>query len=138
MDKRHTYRTKQRDRILNCLQNHREHVTAEQVREYLKAEGESVGQTTIYRNLDKLVEEGTVLKYASAGGLGACYQYVGQSGHSPDHYHLICTGCGQVIHLECRYLDELSAHIREEHQFSFDKFKTVLYGHCSRCAAENK
>lgn len=138
MDKRQAYKTRQRDLILHCLQKNPGHMTAEQIRERLKAGGEPVGQTTIYRYLDILVTEGTVLKYASSEGAGACYRYIGHAEDQGEHYHLVCTDCGEVIHLECRYLDDLSAHIREEHQFCFDRFKTVLYGLCSRCMAVEK
>ena len=136
MDCRSKYNTKQGELILTCLKKHREeHVTAEKVLEYLKAQGTSVGQTTIYRNLDKLVNEGIVIKYTGAEGQGACYQYIEHADSCATHYHLICADCGRMIHLQCEYLDEMTAHLLEHHQFSMDKFKTVIYGLCRQCEA---
>jgi Fur family ferric uptake transcriptional regulator len=40
-----------------------------------------------------------------------------------------------MIHLQCDYLDEMTAHLLEHHQFSMDKFKTVIYGLCTQCEA---
>ncbi len=134
MDSKSTYTTKQGKLILSCLKKHKkEHFTAEKVHVYLKEQGTSVGQTTVYRNLDKLVKEGVVIKYAGGEGQGACYQYIEHPESCATHYHLICADCGRMIHLHCEYLDEVTAHLLEYHQFSMDKFKTVIYGLCRRC-----
>ena len=129
------YHTKQRELILECLKAHRaQHVTADNILEYLKAQGASVGQATVYRNLDKLTREGVVVKYAGPEGQGACFQYAECEGEGAAHYHLVCIDCGQMIHLQCEYLDEMTAHLLQHHQFSIDKYRTVIYGQCKRCA----
>jgi len=133
------YRTRQGELILECLKERgTRHATAEDILADLKARGASVGQTTVYRNLDKLVQQGVVMRYAGAEGQGACFQYAGcmEDGHA--HYHLVCSECGQMIHLECNYMDELTAHMLEHHQFCVDKFRTVIYGLCKQCAAKRK
>ncbi len=130
------YHTKQRDLILGCLKKHRlQHATADNIRDYLREQGEAIGQTTVYRNLSKLQKEGIVVKYAGAQGQGACFQYVDCGQSDAAHYHLVCIDCGQMIHLECGYLDDMTAHLLEHHQFSIDKYKTVIYGLCNECAA---
>lgn len=138
MAKKAGYNTKQRDLILNCLKAHRsEHVTAESILTCLKQEGASVGQTTVYRNLDRLIREGAVAKYAGSEGQGACFQYLGCEEDCAAHYHLVCAGCGQMLHLQCEYLDEMTAHVLKHHQFSIDRYKTVIYGLCNQCAARS-
>ncbi|MGI5891783.1 MAG: Fur family transcriptional regulator [Bacillota bacterium] len=130
------YQTKQRALILSCLQKNRsQHITVDKILTYLRSEGLSIGQTTIYRNLDKLVKEGIVLKYAPVEGRGACYQYVDQTDNIQPHYHLVCIDCGQMLHLQCHFLDKLSSHMSSHHNFCLDKYKTVLYGLCNDCAA---
>ena len=58
------YHTKQREVILEFLQNSgSRHVSVEEVLEHLKAEGQKVGRTTIYRYMEKLTREGTLRKY---------------------------------------------------------------------------
>lgn len=134
MNSRKTYNTKQKNLILSCLhENQGRHVTVEMIIDYLKDKNESVGQTTVYRNLDKLVKDGVVLKFAAPGGMGACYEYLEQLQSHLNHYHLVCVECGQTIHLHCNHIDQLSAHIQEEHHFSLDGLKTILYGRCESC-----
>ena len=68
MGARTSYKTKHRDEILEILQeNEREHMTAGQILDELKARGVSIGVATIYRQLDRLVEEGAVNKYMVDG-----------------------------------------------------------------------
>ena len=128
------YKTKQRALVEGILsENCGRHLTVEQVVELLEKNGSHVGRTTVYRCLEKLIEEGSVQKYAAAAGESACYQYLnGESCH--EHFHLKCTSCGRLIHIECEHLGELSEHIGSEHGFKVDKLKTVLYGLCEKGA----
>lgn len=41
--------------------------------DYLKSQGNGVGKSTVYRYLEKLVEEGKVRKYFLEEGAGACF-----------------------------------------------------------------
>ena len=127
------YKTKQGGRIFDLLiKNENRHLTAEEISAFLKAEGEAVGMATIYRNLEKLVTEGKIRRYRLDEGESACYQYIGD-GSCHEHFHLKCIGCGEVIHLECGYLDELNSHLLSHHDFHLDRTKIVLYGLCSEC-----
>jgi len=129
------YNTKQKEAVLACLKEHSEgHVHAADIAEHLAKAGSKVGLTTIYRQLDKLVEEGIVKKFVTEGS-SACYQYVGD-GHCGEHFHLKCESCGKLIHLKCRTFDRLSAHILEEHGFLSDPGRTTLYGICGDCRAK--
>lgn len=129
------YKTKQRALVERVLRdNAGRHLTAEEVAELLENQGSHVGRTTVYRCLEKLIEEGSVQKYTASAGESACYQYLaGENCH--EHFHLKCTGCGRLIHIECEHIGELSSHIAAEHGFTVDKLKTVLYGLCEECAA---
>lgn len=130
------YRTKQKDLILHCLQQMPEqHVCADDIVQALREQGEDVGTATVYRNLDKLVKEGVLLKYTLPDGLKACYQYDSCSHHHL-HCHVICTGCGEVEHLQCSEVDSLASHLLASHGFELDKQKTVLYGLCEKCAVQ--
>lgn len=133
-----SYKTKQRDRILDCLiKNKDRHITADEIRTALNGEKSLVGKTTVYRYLDKLVCQGIVRRYIIEGGQSACYQYMEWNGVCNKHFHLKCVDCGQLFHLECDYLDDLDAHIREHHDFHVDNSKTVLYGQCGACAEKS-
>ncbi len=137
MATRTRYKTKQREQLLRCIKaleaGEAGHVTVERIYAALQKSGCSIGQTTVYRNLDKLVQEGLVLRYELPGGTGACYQYLGRVGGCRHHYHMICTSCGQVSHLDCGFMADFSAHMYTSHRFALDEARTVLYGCCERC-----
>ncbi len=129
------YKTKQREMILKCLvDNCSKHLTADNIMEYLRANGSAVGKTTVYRYLDKLVAEGAVRKYIVEEGKRACFQYAGENCDCKQHFHLKCTVCNRLFHVECDYLNDLENHVYEHHKFKIDNTKTVLYGVCGECA----
>jgi Fur family ferric uptake transcriptional regulator len=126
------YNTKQRTLILSCLKENRGRlVTAEMIADHLEKEGNPVGQTTIYRHLDKLVKNGRVLKLSAPNGSYSCYRYLAPS--EERGYHLVCVDCGRTSLLDCGHMDNFDAHIRLEHGFDLDHGKAILYGHCKGC-----
>lgn len=125
------YQTKQGQALADYLRGlGPRHVSAAEIGEALSRQ---MGVATVYRQLEKLVEQGLVQKFVNDGG-PACYQYVG-GGDCRLHFHLKCGGCGRLIHLECEELDRLSAHILAEHGFQMDPGRTALYGTCAACMA---
>lgn len=132
------YQTAQSRRISALLQeNKARHLTAEEVYLLLREKGETVGQATVYRQLEKLCAKGVARKFAGANGSGACFQFIEDGEVCKAHYHLKCTACGALIHAQCDFLNALSDHIQAEHGFSVDGSRTVLYGLCADCAQGN-
>lgn len=131
-----SYKTRQSEQILEYIKQHADsHLTADAIAEALK--NSRVGKTTVYRHLEKLCGEGLVRKYILQEGKSACYQYAGgDCCHS--HFHLKCLKCSCLIHLECEHLDGIEKHISEHHGFRIDSSRTVFYGLCDKCAAEEK
>ena len=139
MENQRGYKTKQREAILDYLVQHKDsHVTVNTIGDYLAEQGTPVGVTTIYRHLDKLLEQGLVRKYTIDSTTCACFQYSGQQEGCHEHFHLKCEKCGKLIHLECSHLDDLISHIFSEHGFTIDPFRTVIYGCCCDCTRSNK
>ncbi len=133
------YKTRQSVEILSLLAENKErHLTAEEVYLLLKSRGESVGQTTVYRHLERLCEAGKVRKFAGADGGGACFQLAENGEVCRAHYHLKCTACGALLHAECDFLNALSEHIQKEHGFAVDNGRTVFYGLCADCAKKGE
>ena len=128
------YATASRKKILEYLkENHSRTLTVSDIDNYLKECGNEVNITTIYRYLDKLEKEGTVMKYVAEKGSQATYQYV-EAGHDCDgHLHLQCVKCGQVIHLECHFMHEILEHVENEHGFVMQCKNSIIYGMCNSC-----
>ena len=131
------YKTKQREIILKFLiENKERHVTVDEIVFDLREQGISVGKTTVYRYIDKLVEEGRARRFVSEEKNGAAFQYV-ENDRCDEHFHLKCVECGKFIHLECDHLNDIARRVYEDHKFTIDRSKTVLYGICDECAAKN-
>ncbi len=126
------YETKQSKLVYDFLkENLQKHFSAEEVYFAIKENGDNIGRTTVYRQLDRLVEEHKARKFFSGDNNACCYQLENENCHN--HYHLRCSSCGTLIHTECDFLDKLSQHIFNDHNFKIDGSKTVLYGICKNC-----
>lgn len=134
MAEKSSYKTANRAKILKYIQDNRDRaVTVSDIDSYLKDENSGVNITTIYRYLDKLTKEGKIIKYVAEKGGMTNFQYV-ENGHKCDeHLHLKCKECGGVIHLECSFMNEISKHINEHHNFSLQCKNSVIYGICKKC-----
>ena len=133
------YNTKQKEKLLSYLiTNKDEHTSVNGISAYLAAEGTPVGTATIYRQLDRLVEQGLVRRQTIDGKTGACYQYVDSDRGCHQHFHLKCKSCGKLIHTDCERLSDVSSHILEHHGFYVDTSMTVFYGVCADCRGNAK
>ena len=132
-----SYRTKQARLVLDCfIKNRGVHMTIEDICSYLRAEGTPVGTTTVYRQVQKLSDEGTITKYSVDQESGACYQYNGED--CKMHFHLKCVKCSELFHATCEFIESIENHIFEHHGFSVDNSKTVFYGVCQSCLRKDK
>ena len=129
-----SYTTASRTKILEYLKKNGDRtVNVNDISNYLKENQSEVNITTIYRYLDKLAKEGTVIKYVAEKGNQAVYQYVEQGHHCVEHLHLKCVKCGCIIHLECDFMREIAEHIKKDHGFELQCKNSIIYGMCSKC-----
>lgn len=137
MPRKSNYNTKQIQELLSYMKSTAgSHVTVSDICRHFEEADIKIGMTTVYRNLDRLVEQGLVAKYTIDSASSACYEYLG--GHEDNHdcsdcYHCKCELCGKIIHLECEDVARLGAHIMEHHGFAVDYHRTVFYGICADC-----
>ena len=135
MTGRSGYRTRQKEELTEYLMKREgTDLTAAQLHADFGAMGLNMGMATIYRHLDKLVEEGTVRKYTIGATNSACYEFIGLHEGSPvDCFHCKCENCGKLIHLRCEELVGIQKHIDATHGFAIDPMRTVFYGICADC-----
>ncbi len=124
-----TYNTKQRDEIVDFFSRHRGGCFT--AKELIHSGEISVGEATVYRTLSKLAKQG-VLKRYTGDGAGASYQY-NESEECSSHFHLKCSRCQKLIHMDCSFMADMKSHIEASHNFTVDIGKTVIYGICSDC-----
>src|SRR5918992_5437793 len=102
MEGQRNRRTEQREAILDALRGSDRAVTAQE----LHGELEGVGLATVYRNLQRLADEGVADTLRRENGELAFLLCGG--GH---HHHLTCRVCGKVEEVrDCR-LDEWAARV---------------------------
>ena len=133
---RSKYKTKQRAILLEYFESvPGVHFTAADVYEYFKLHGITIGQSTIYRQLESFVDEGIINKDIFDGSSPACFEYISPEQHAETEicFHCKCEKCGRLIHLHCDELEEIQAHLLAEHHFRLNPMRTVFYGLCKDC-----
>ena len=138
MADRAEYHTRQRKELMEYLKSSgTRHLTAAEIKAHLDESGAPIGLATVYRQMDRLVQQGQVRRYSLETGDSACYEYVGESDAAgcAEHFHCKCERCGRLIHMDCDELQAIRAHLLEHHGFSWNSGKTVFYGLCAECRA---
>ena len=133
---RSKYNTKQREVLLDYLRTvPGEHITAADVCRYFREQGTPIGQSTIYRQLESLVDEGVINKYIIDGTTPACFEYAGEESHADAEicFHCKCEKCGKLIHMHCDELEGIGEHLLSHHGFRLNPMRTVFYGLCEDC-----
>lgn len=128
MTKREVYNTKQKDLIINCIKNKHNEFTIKDIYNELN---EEVGLTTIYRLIDKLILEDVITKTISKDNI-TYYQYLDKC-EEENHFYLKCDKCGTLIHVDCDCINELSKHIKNNHNFKLNKENIIIKGTCKNC-----
>lgn len=100
---------------------------------YFEAEQVDINQATVYRNLERMVQEGQLLKYRSADQSMSTYQYIEGREECHHHLHLRCRDCGKITHLDCGFMQEVEEHLLQEHGFSILCDGSVIMGLCREC-----
>ncbi len=84
--------SRQRELIYQCLKNSTEHLTADMVYQWLKAENSSLSLGTVYRNLNLLEQQGYVVRIP--------LEVDRYDADTTPHGHLECRRCGRLFDLK--------------------------------------
>lgn len=122
-------RSRQRDRILELLENERIHVTANWVFDRLRSEFSTLSLGNVYRNLNILVDQGAVKRIP----FGSTFD-VYEAAREP-HYHFVCNKCGAIedIVVPRSVQIRLEALVRAETEHVLDRTMVEFYGTCRAC-----
>lgn len=122
--------SKQRELIYQAVLNTTEHPTAQMVYKWLKPENAFLSLGTVYRNLNQLADEGSIVRIPLPVERYDC--------RIEPHTHFLCHGCGNVYDLmDIDYdqtldkrVETLTGHTVNAHILIFD-------GSCANCADKN-
>ncbi len=87
-----------------------------------------IGQSTVYRALDRLRDLGLVLEVRVPGAASALYEPA-RSGHA----HFLCERCGQVEDVEYTPPLDAFSNIAAIHGADITAVSLTLHGVCARC-----
>ena len=126
------YKTKQKEILLEYLRETGDTPqNVEQIVTALRARGHTLGQSTVYRLMGKLCDEGTLKCLPQ--GKKFLYQFVsGDDCHH--HLHLKCTSCGRLLHMDHDQSERLIGDIYGKNGFAVSEEETTLFGKCGECA----
>ena len=122
--------TTQRAQVLAALHDLPGHSTVEQIHARVRDRDRDRGEvalSTVYRNLDALVEMGLVAAFTGASGV-TTYEWTAEA-----HHHLLCDGCGHTQEVALRALDALAREVRRDHGFVADMRHLAIHGRCAGC-----
>lgn len=118
--------TKQKEFVLDYLKGSYDHPTVSQIYDYAKSNGINIGEVSIYRILNNLVEDGVVCKILTKDNL-THYDY-----KRDNHFHLICNSCNKIIDKPLSLIfDEKFKELTKG--FCITKQDINLYGICEEC-----
>ena len=123
------YHTRQKSKIFNIIKNKRNEFTVKDIYNELNKE---VGLTTIYRYIDKLINDGIVNQSIGKDNI-TYYQYLEEC-DKENHFYLKCEVCGNLIHVDCDCVKDLSEHIINEHKFKPSRDHFIINGICNNCS----
>ena len=130
MVKMKVYNTSQRKALINFLSENSD--KAFTIEEIIEAMGENaLSQSTAYRLMTKLVEDGAVHRSVKGNSRNFVYQFISE-GKCEDHLHIKCTDCGKVFHLDSGISTHIQHDIKNKTDFEIDSH-TVLLGKCGKC-----
>lgn len=132
--KKAPYKTKQYLELLRFFEEHpNTHIQAADLRAYFLQRQSKMGLATIYRQLEKMVQEGKLIKYMIDHESGACYELATCAQEEEEDLHFKCKKCGKLLHVHCHEVEHLHDHFKEDHGFLLDPHRTVFYGLCAEC-----
>ena len=122
--------TTQRRQLVDHVFSNHEHFDADSLIEQLPRKGAAgyVSRPTVYRTLNELVDAGLLRRFELAGR--AVYEH--DYGY-PQHDHLYCQECQELIEFQSQALIELRDSVAHDHHFRVGGHRLIISGVCQDC-----
>jgi Fur family ferric uptake transcriptional regulator len=121
--------TRQRRAVAAVLQDFDDFRSAQEVHEALRAGGDNVGLSTVYRALQAMADAGELDVLRSEGG-EAVYRRCSDS----HHHHLVCRNCGATVEVEGPTVERWTRAVAAEHGYADVSHSLEIFGTCSDCS----
>lgn len=120
--------TRQQQLVLDALDRAREFRSAQQLYAELRASGERVGLTTVYRALQALATDGAVDVLRTDGEVA--YRRCART----HHHHLVCRSCGRTVEVTGPAVERWADQVARDHGFQDVEHTLEVFGTCGACA----
>lgn len=119
--------TRQRATVLDALRGRPDAITAQELHGELRADGEPVGLTTVYRTLASLAEAGLLDAIPREGeqAFRLCSE--------DHHHHLICETCNRVDEIAAEEVERWVDEVASRRGFRVTGHRADIFGECGRC-----
>jgi Fur family transcriptional regulator, ferric uptake regulator len=107
-------------------------VTAKEIADRLRDQGQDIGVASIYRTLELLDKLRLTRRVDAAEGV-ARYEPLNPSGEH--HHHIVCDSCGQVTAFEDPELERAIDRLAGRVDYAIDGHDVTLRGECPACRA---
>ncbi|MCD4778923.1 MAG: transcriptional repressor [Candidatus Omnitrophica bacterium] len=131
--------TKPRQAILDVLGETDEHLSAEDIYQAVYKFYPNIGMTTVYRNLELLVDMSLIVRFDFGHGR-AKYELTDQYSEKGHHHHLVCKKCNKVIDYsdfmndEVKFLKSTEKGLSEIYKFRITDHLIQFLGICEECS----
>ncbi len=120
--------TRQRRAVIAILADLEGFSSAQEIHDALKRRGESIGLSTVYRNLQAMADAAEVDALRNDEG-EVLYRQC-SSGH---HHHLVCRSCGRAVEVEGPTVESWADKVAREHGFVDVAHTLEVFGTCADC-----
>ena len=121
--------TRQRQIVLETVQQHRDHPTADEIYLDVRSRNPKISRGTVYRNLNLLVGNGQI-RHVKLPGVDRF------DWRQEPHYHLLCLACGKVRDVPIPYQQALNLEVEAQSGYRLIQHRTVFEGYCPDCTIE--
>ena len=108
------------------------HATADEVYAEIRKTHPTISKGTVYRNLQRLAEDGEIRKREFPGHPDRFDDI------TSDHYHAICCECGNVFDVDMALLSHPENSVHDRHGFRFTGHDLIFHGVCPACQQKEK
>lgn len=122
--------TRQRLTVLAALRDRADSITAQELHAELRAAGEPVGLTTVYRTLSALSDAGMLDSFER--DIEQAYRLCGDA----HHHHLVCETCNRVDEIGAEEVEAWVDSVASARGFSVTGHRADIFGICRDCRAE--
>jgi Fur family ferric uptake transcriptional regulator len=121
--------TRQGQAVLRVVDGSENFRSAQDIHAELRAAGETVGLTTVYRHLALLTDDGQLDSLQTADG-EVVYRRCRSSEH---HHHVVCRKCGRGAEVELPDLEQWVESTARDLDYTSTTHTLEIFGLCATC-----